>query len=415
MTKKLLLILAAALFNAFLITEVESISMPPSEMYLYGTITTIDNEQYTGQIRWGNEEAFWFDFFNSSKPENDNIDYLSDEDLEALERKCKKKRKSWIGWSNAWNDCNHLSTHSFACQFGDIKSIQPMRGERISVVLRNNEVLRLDGGSNDVGATIRVSDAEMGVLKIKWDRIDKIEFNQAETPYESAFGTPLYGTVKTSEGTFKGFLQWDHDERLTNDELNGESKNGELDILFGNIKSIAKTYRGSEVTLLSGRQFDLRGSNDVDDDNRGIIVNLPGVGRVDIPWEEFISIEFGPAPNSAPTYQNFNIIKPINGTVITLDEDEMSGDIVYDLDESYDLEILDGMVGHLEYSIPFRYIDSIQPKSDDESLVKLKNGKSLLLSDKVDVTEENDGVLIKSSRAESRYVIWEEVGEIRLY
>lgn len=34
--------------------------------YIYGTITTY-NSSYTGQIRWGTEEAYWNDLFNSEK------------------------------------------------------------------------------------------------------------------------------------------------------------------------------------------------------------------------------------------------------------------------------------------------------------------------------------------------------------
>ena len=41
--------------------------------FLYGKVTTIDNKEYTGAIRWGKEEVYWTDMFNASKEENENL------------------------------------------------------------------------------------------------------------------------------------------------------------------------------------------------------------------------------------------------------------------------------------------------------------------------------------------------------
>ena len=67
----------------------------------------------------------------------------------------------------------------------------------------------------------------------------------------------------------------------------------EFDIEFGLIKSIEKrSSRSSLVTVLDGRTFRLRGSNDVDDDNKGIFVTLKDGSVEEILWEEFASVEF---------------------------------------------------------------------------------------------------------------------------
>lgn len=409
MKTKLIFLLIAAYMNAFLLEEVQS-AITDGSIFIYGTITTIDDEVYTGQIRWGKEEAFWFDHFNSSKPENDNLKYLTRDELDELENRDRK----W--YHGGWNWGSYSSnTHSFACEFGDIKAIYPQRGKRLLLVMRNGEELRLDGGSNDIGATVRINDNELGVLKMDWDRIELIEFMAAPTDLESAYGEPLYGSVETTSGTYVGYLQWDHDERLTDDELNGDTKNGGLDIPFGNIESIEQTFRGSKVVMKSGRIFDLSGSNDVDDDNRGIIVNIPDMGRVDIPWEEFNKITFEPAPvSSRVSYSSYHNCKPITGSVASITGDEISGRVVYDLDECLNLEILNGEKDGIEYSIPFRYIKSIKPKNREESLVKLTNGKKILLSDSVDINEENDGLLVFMTEDDYEYVPWSEVEEIKI-
>ena len=43
--------------------------------FLYGTVETNSGNNYTGLIRWGTEEAFWDDLFNSAK---DDLPYLED-------------------------------------------------------------------------------------------------------------------------------------------------------------------------------------------------------------------------------------------------------------------------------------------------------------------------------------------------
>lgn len=419
MKTKLFLITLTAFVNAYLLNEIEIATSPSSDILIYGTVTTSDNDTYTGQIRWGKEEAFWFDFFNSSKPENDFLDYLSDDELDDLNgeryytssKTIFGKKKSW-----SWNG-NSDHTHSFACQFGDIKTLEIGRGEKITVHLKNGKEMRLKGGSNDIGAQIQIHDKEIGLIKLDWKHIDKVEFQATPSNLENAFGKPLYGTVNTEQGDYTGYLQWDHDERLTEDELNGEYEDGDLDIKFGNIKTIKKSWRGSEVTLNSGRTFELRGTNDVDDDNRGIIVNMPGQGRVDIQWDEFEEIHFTESPTSSPVnYKYFTGEQELHGTVKTKGGQSYTGHLVYDLDEEYQLEILNGMDRDIEYFIPFANVKSIQPDRRDGAVVELKNGTKLELEDKVDVNEDHDGVLIfaKGKDGDAVYVRWEDIEVVHL-
>jgi len=418
MTRKILLLALTALINAYLLAQVET-AIDQSAILLYGKVTTTTGEKFTGQLRWGKEEAFWFDYFNSSKIKNENLKLLSDEQLEELDE--KEQKKSWFALKNKWrwnyssSYSNNNHHHSFACQFGDIKKIQPGNGEKIKVTLQNGDILKLDGGSNDVGATVRIHDADEGLIKMGWDKIEMVEFFSAPRNFESQFGKPLYGKVKTSGGTFEGYVQWDHDERLSEDELNGDMSSGEIDLPFGKIKTITKTYKGVEVKVLSGRTFDLTGSNDVDDDNRGIIVNMPEMGRVDIPWEEFHEVTFFPAQDISEVFiKSAYSPEKITGTVYTVDGISYTGLLIYDLDEIYDLEILNGYQNDLEFFLPFRNITSIEPKSDDTALVKLHNGEIYRLEDKVDVSEENDGILVTTSHNEQQYISWRDVKEIKI-
>jgi len=415
MKTKIMGIVLFALTNAFLLHGVNTMLIN-NQSFIFGKITTVDGEVYQGQIRWGKEEAFWFDMFNASKDDNENLKYLTDEEMDMLDEKdnqCNNNRIINWGWSNnySWNGNDH--SHSFACQFGDIKRIIVSSRRKTIVELKNGDDFVVGDGSNDIGAKVQVADQELGLIKLEWNRIKYVEFMDTPNQLESYFGTPLYGTVKTYRGSFEGFLQWDHDERLSEDELNGDYEDGELDIKFGNIKQIKKRSRGSDVVLNSGRSFYMDGSNDVDDDNRGIIVNIPGSGRVDIPWDEFEEITFTDQPrNTNISYRDFNGHEPIRGTVTTITGDNLSGEIIYDLDERYSLEILDGVIDDIEHSYPFYNVRSIEPKNREESMVELVNGERLLLSDKVDVNRDNDGVLVFNGN-DHTYIPWNQIELVR--
>jgi len=289
------------------------------------------------------------------------------------------------------------------------------RRDKVTITLKNGEELYLKGGSNDIGTEVQVYDESIGLIKLDWDNIKQVTFKNTPTQIESAFGAPLYGKVITEQGTFDGYLQWDHDERMAKDELNGEYENGELDIEFGKIKSIKKTWRGSEVTLQSGRVFELRGTNDVNKDNRGIIVNMPSVGRVDIDWHEFDEIVFTDAPaKPAMSYDDFHGEKELRASVRTEGGESYTGHIVFDLDESYQLEILNGMEDEIEYFIPFSNVKKIKPNRRRGSTVTLFNGHQIELEDKVDVEEDNDGVLVFENGRDNDavYITWDEIEDI---
>ena len=308
MKSKLFAVLFLALSNALILDAVESnFGKSSTQQFIYGEITTVDNEKYKGHIRWGSEEVFWFDFFNSTKMGNDNLKWLSNSEEEALTQG-KAEKKNWFGrvvdygWTTKV-DHNHL----FACQFGDIKAINVHSGDRVILEFKDGTHYELDGGSNDIGTKVQLSDDELGVVKLDWRRIKRVEFMQAPKDADTAFGKPLYGVVKTVRGEYEGFLQWDHDERLDSDVLNGHSSDGEMDIEFGKIKSIKKDDNASHVTLNSGRSFKLRGTNDVNNGNRGIIVSTPNYGRVDITWGEFEEIHFKDVPDNAGlAYDDYN-------------------------------------------------------------------------------------------------------------
>ena len=378
------------------------------EGLIYGTITTVDGKKYTGQLRWGKEEAYWSDMFNSSKTHNDNIDHLSRADMRELEKQYRRRNRSY----GVFNFSSHDYTHTFACRFGDIKSIKIRGSRRVMVLLKNNKKIRLKGGSNDIGATVRVMDKELGELAIRWSRIEQVDFMKTPAKLDAKMGGPLWGTVETRKGKFTGIIQWDHDERLSNDILDGKSEDGRMKIPFRSIKSIKKHRWGSLVKLNSGREVYLTGTNDVEDGNRGIIVSHHLFGRVDINWDEFKNVTFVANPKSGLGYDSYTPPVALKGTVTTTDGRTISGQIIYDLDEKLSIEILDGKVGDIEHQIPFAIIKSITPKNYYSSEVELKSGQKIVLGDTQDVSERHTGIIVMAKGENKEYIPWKKVSKV---
>ena len=258
--------------------------------YIYGKVTTIDGKSFEGPLRWGKEEVFWTDLFNSAKQENNNLQYLSRDQRHALMERHEGWGEGFVQWvanKMSYDTDEYDHTHQFVCQFGEIKSLRPFSRNRVDVTLQNGEKVEVSGeGYNDIGTEVKVIDPEIGEIALSWGRIEVIEFSEAPGKLSSGFGEPLFGTVDTYAGTFTGYIQWDHDERLSTDKLDGDTDDGDLSIEFGNISTIEREgYNSSHVVLKSGRDMDLRGSNDVNSENRGIIVTTEKLGRIDIPWK----------------------------------------------------------------------------------------------------------------------------------
>jgi hypothetical protein len=380
--------------------------------YLYGSITTVDGDVYKGPIRWNDEEVFLTDVFNSEKIENPYLKYIEQEKPKRVEYK-RRRRTSWYRFEYSDEQRNNLYSRKFECRFGDINSISVTGQETVNLELKTGKFINLSGGSNDVGNQVWILDHELGLLKIDWNRIDVVNFFRPEDEVTENFGDPIYGKITTTIGEFTGFIQWDHDERLLQDKLDGVSRDGEMDIPFTKISKIQKEENGSQITLQSGRKLLLKSSNDVSSNNRGIIVTIAQVGRIDFTWKHFLSLEILPLPkNIESCYSEFKDSERLYGKVLTKEGKTFEGIIVYDLDEAMDSEILNGLNDKLEFSVPFRNVKKIVPKAFNYCLVELKSGQNLFLGDQTDVSGKNAGILIFTGNDKYEIVEWGELKEI---
>ncbi len=389
----------------------DQVNAQRSDEYIYGTVTTVSNERYTGFMRWGKEELAWHDVFNSVKINDKHSRFEKEEQNKSL-----WKDFSW-DISSIWEDKYRESAHTFACFFGDIKAIYPKSGSKLDLELKNGVILKLEGGSNDVGTAIYLHDFELGLLKINWNKIKSIEFSQAPAVIKPPYGDLLYARVETyRKGELEGFIKWDLDERAGYDVLDGFSNHGEQEIEFANIRSIKRHEEGSMVGLKSGREFFLKGTNDVNSGNRGIAIYNHDIGRIELSWKEFKKLTFiDDKYVKGPSYNDFDEPMGINAHIRTYTEDNHNGLIVFDIDEKWEIELIDGDDDYVKYQIPFRNVKTIYPKNKSYSIIYLKNGKQLLLGDRQDVSGNNDGILLfVKSEKKPTHLPWSDIIEINI-
>lgn len=366
---------------------------------LYGTIHTADGRHLTGPIRWDVNENFW----------DDRLDARKTEKIEAEEEGFKL---SVFGLKLFRNDSERYN--AFSIPFGHLRSIH-REGSGARVTLKSGLEINIEASSSDLGHGMRglvIDDADKGPTELSWSSVRSIDFRA--NPGEGRDGERLYGTATTSGSAFTGYIVWDRDESLAEDVLDGESDGEDHEIRFGEIRSIERiSSRASRVTLKDGTQLELSGTNDVDDDNRGVVVQVPGLGLVDFEWSDAEKVVFSDAPAS-PGYDSFGSGGEIRGAVSTVSGETLRGRIVWDQDEVFTWETLDGRDGRLDYSIPFSLIASIRPVGSRGSEVTLADGTVLRLTDSTDTGSDNRGVIVRMADGTERRLEWDDVRSVTL-
>lgn len=380
--------------------------------FLYGRIITNGLESYEGPIRWGDEEVFWTDVFNSTKTLEHPQTYVGEKPEKGEDViKSDGGQYRFFGFFLNWP---YGTIRLFECQFGDIQSLKIKGSARVDLELKNGHVFQLKGGSNDIGTSVQIVDPRRGQHEIPWHQIQEVHFMDSPARQPFIFGDPLTGMVETIYGEFTGLVEWDQDERLGTDILNGTLDTESVKIPFSEVRAITKLPEGSMVELVDGEVWQLSGSNDVNSENRGIVVTVRDIGRIEIPWEAFVRVTFDHnAEYNGPAYSDFPPASYLKGTVYSKTGEFFSGKLIFDQDESLDIEFLQGKSGLIEYHVPFRNILSVKPLDDKSSSVLLKNGHRLTLSNMQDVSSSNDGLYIQEDAATTSLIQWKEIDEIR--
>ena len=373
--------------------------------FLYGRIA-VNGGTYEGRLRWGgDQEAFWGDYFDGFKEES----------VWAVHAPGKPSSIEIFGFEIGGQNHPNFG-RQFMARFGDIARIEA-HFAHVQVTLKSGTVVELDRfAAGDIDDGVRVWDARHGVMDVDAREIRIIEF----LPTGPLVAAPdrLHGTVRTLQGDFTGFIQWDWEDGVGDDELAGRIAGRERSLRYDTIRSIARRSSDSAlVTLLDGREVVLSDNREVGHGNRGIYVDDLRYGRVLISWDAFERVEFT-ARGSGPAYRDFPPGRPLTGSVTTRDGRRLAGRLVYDFDESETTETFDVSDDGVDYHIPFSLITSIVPRGHDRgsaqrATLTLHDGEELHFERNGDLGERNAGVLIfVDDRERPEYVPWTDVAQV---
>ncbi len=302
-------------------------------------------------------------------------------------------------------------------RFGHIESIAALDSHTALFTLKSGEEVVFSGNATDLGSSLRalvVEQLDGTVVELEWGDLDVVEFEAAPED-ASPPSSRNYGTMTTHSGMeFTGYITWDVDEIYSSDILNGDDGRDDREIPFGSIVRIDRdSSRGSMVTLDTGEEVLLTGTNDVDESNNGIAVSDPGLGQVKVSWYDFASVRFHEAESHAG-YGQFDGGQAIFGTVTTRDGEKYTGEVVWDCDEAYTWEMLNGEQDGVTFHVEFSNIASLRPISSWGTEVTLRDGRTYELRGSNDVDDSNRGILVRLDNGDEVEVEWDDLEEVRL-
>lgn len=355
-------------------TEVDAAAL------LYGDVTTVDGEVMSGFLRWDRNEGGWADLLDAYKRSADG------------------------------------SLAQAGIRFGHMDRIRVDGRSSAVVLLKNGEEVVLEAHGTDLGSDLRslvVFSADGDRFELNWGALDQVDLRDAPADALPPGGR-LYGTLTTRAGdAFTGYITWDIDEVYTTDILDGDVRGQDVEIPFAAIETIERfSSSAADVRLRNGDELRLRGSNDVDDSNRGITVADPGLGQILVAWDELDRVDFHEAEiaGAAVPFQGGEALR---GEVETRDGRTFAGTIVWDADESSSWEMLNGDSRGVEFQIEFAQIAEIRSLGDGAE-VELRDGRVYQLRGSNDVNGSNDGIVIRSEDGSAHRVPWNQFRELRM-
>lgn len=388
---KTALIITALLFGTFTFS---SLKAQPSGYRIFGQLTTVENKTYKGYITWNGNKRWWIDYFEATKKDNPYTSYFKD--------------RNDIYFINNNNRSSKPPVHVFMCRFGNISKIRLIATNMIELQVKDGNFIELKKGGNDIGSTVQLYDG-IATYDFKWEQISEVSFSAPDSTFIASPELPITGIARSTQGMYKGVVNYSKKNTL-NSEITGWSISSKISIPFRDILQIQRANSTLTLKLGNGNETKLRSASDFSYAEGPLTIHMPNIGSVSIPWIKFEQLELIPLKAvDLLTYDDFKTPNRLHGEVLLRNGKKLKGTIAYDLDESMDFEILDGKNDDISYRIPFKYVQSVEPKNYKYSFITLRNGSTLSLGDSPDVNEANSGLLIYPENDIPVYIPWKEV------
>ncbi|MEG0795074.1 MAG: hypothetical protein RR397_01010 [Odoribacter sp.] len=367
-----------------------------SDFKIFGKITTVDNEIYTGYITWNHSKTLWIDFFEAGKVENLYTTYFN--------------KSTGIKFQQNGEIHYTPSIHQFSCRFGNMKKIRLIAPNKIELELKGNQKLVLKKGQyNDIGTPVRLENDTLQ-LDFIWDHISEIEFMSSPS---SGVQQLSFGVVKSNHASYTGIIEWNNRGQNNAKQFHIYAYSKEVNIPLRLIKKIERKSEQSITIFTDQHDYNIKTAHSNNNQQKSVTVLMPNIGKVIIPWDHLETLEFTPQEShKLLSYNDFKSPEALQAEILTQDGERLIGTVAYDLDESLNCEIIEGMNDNITYFIPLRYIQSIEPKNYLYSFVTLKNGSALSLGDMQDMNLDNNGIMVFIPQQLPVYVPWNEVKKI---
>ncbi|KAA3639166.1 MAG: hypothetical protein DWP95_11065, partial [Proteobacteria bacterium] len=299
----------------------------------------------------------------------------------------------------------------FSVYFGAIKHIEINQGVFV-ISLHDGTTITSQDNANDLRATLQIKSPEGEERSFDLDELKKVTFNPAPNNAKT-WGDGIYGTLSTDLGHFQGRIMWDKDERLGFEELDGQQNQKEYAIKFADILSIEKNNKASTVVLRDGKTLTLTGTNDVNMSNRGIWLDHPDLGRVEINWQQFQKLVIEPVEVNWLTFHDYaNNTRPLAGTVTLKNGQKIKADqMAFDLNQQSNAELITIKSNNHQRQIPLRLIKKMVIINDLSTTLSLHDGSTLQAYGSHSVNHDNNGILITSNN-QHQWLKWKDIQTI---
>ena len=420
------------------------------EHRIWGRVFTREGDVHEGfiHVTASRSSGSWADVLLASKeiPEEYYRDWLDaarggERYTRVLE--LKGYRISWVeehpafvGGSRSGVRFGHLASLTFNDEARSSATIRPRRDAGL---VPGDTVTRQAGGNVDIESAWRRADVRVdsgeGSVEVPGNAIRMIEFGPAPDGRAPA-SRRLYGTVEDRNGrSFTGFLTWNRRMVLDSHVLGGfwedvpelanpwSSDEYERSFRFSEIRSMERTPCFAKVTLKSDSVVELC-DEPMEPDPRPVQISDPALGLVEVEWDAVRILRFEPAPPT-PGYDAFDGGRPLYGTIVTREGEEIEGRIRWDADEEWSWELLQGTSRNVDFSIEFGNVAHVERDDAEGAHVTLRDGRSFHLTGNNDVDRDNRGIFIfptpgdaaatGQTAPEWRYVAWEDFREARFH
>lgn len=412
----------------------------PEDDRLYGRVVTNNGQSFEGFLRWNEGEVSTTDYLDGGRvtpPE-----FMAEAitlDPEYAARKRAERSIVAFGQRITWDrdDVEGAPLSEAAIRFEYVRTLEPLDDRTARVTLIDGVVVDLRALSSEIGRRVEpisIETRDGTIERVPWRDLLRVDFLAVPPTAQRPSTRRLHGTLMTASGvSYTGNVRWDLDETIESDVLDGRGDGGEEDpeIPFSEIARIDwESARSARVTGRDGRVVELRGTNDVNREIRGIEISDDGLGRVIVHWEDFDYLRFHP-PGEAGTDDGAADTQggagagsgslpgrepgaPIRGVVYAQDGRVIEGEVRWDNDESQWWEMLDGWSRDTEFGVEFARIATITRLSAESVAVLLLDGRTVALDGSNDVDDRNRGIFVKPDGRARRLVRWQDFERLEL-